>query len=188
MNLENFEFLEKFRDQESIHFLEIGYFDNYKANSFLRNYLTSVNSTMTCIIPLVDIKRYQSIESISINEKMNIHRGFSILLLPLLEQKYHFIYINGDHRDDIVWMDAILSFDKLLPGGIMVFDYWSELDELNKLRKEETRVKIYEFLCDYQNYIYVIETGIRVVIQKIRDRPVSDHYDGLTVLMNTYRR
>tara|TARA_Y100000389_G_C17059147_1_gene316512 strand:- start:20 stop:268 length:249 start_codon:yes stop_codon:yes gene_type:complete len=52
-----------------------------------------------------------------------IKRGLSIDILPTLPDKhYDMLYIDGDHSEDAVWIDAIYGFPKVKNNGIMIFD------------------------------------------------------------------
>ena len=62
-----------------------------------------------------------------VDGRVVVVEGFSQDLLPtLLEEwanKIDFVYIDGDHRADPVYLDAILSFPLMRPGtGTMIFD------------------------------------------------------------------
>jgi len=48
--------------------------------------------------------------------------GDSSVYLQELKQRYHFIYIDGDHTTAGVLIDAELSWQRLFSGGIIAFD------------------------------------------------------------------
>ena len=110
-------------------------------NYLIDNFLSGNGCTITCIDPWIKYSE-STINKISgvddfINEntyeiflnnikynknKIIIKRGLSNNVLPNLKQKYHFIYIDGDHSASAVWLDATMSFKILISGGIMIFD------------------------------------------------------------------
>ena len=179
----NFEILNKYKNMNDINFLEIGSFEGMGTNYFIDNFLSGNNSTITCIDPWIKYSE-STITKMSewdnlINEntydifinntnynknKIIIKRGFSYDILPKLEKIYDFIYIDGDHSEKAVWLDAIYSFKILRNNGIIIFDdyTWNTCDKSPKNA-------IDKFLDEYKNFIKVISIGYQVVIQKIND-------------------
>ena len=65
--------------------------------------------------------------------KLEIHKGFSSRELPKLasnnmQEYFDFIYIDGSHQAPDVLLDAVLGFQLLRVGGVMIFDdyLWQE--------------------------------------------------------------
>ena len=59
---------------------------------------------------------------------MNVIIGYSQNELKKLNKNYYdFIYIDGDHTNEGVFIDSVLSFPLLKNGGIIIFDdyLWS---------------------------------------------------------------
>jgi len=55
--------------------------------------------------------------------KVRVHRGRSRELLPTLEDgSFDIVYVDGNHGPEFVLEDAVVSFRKLKPGGVMIFD------------------------------------------------------------------
>lgn len=176
-----FNVLEKYRGKNNIKFLEIGSFEGYGTNYFVENFLQGENSEITCIDPWI---KYSQSTITNINEwdnvineetynifinntkgnsnKIIVKRGLSKDILPLLNEKYDFIYIDGDHSEKAVWIDATLSFKLLKVGGIMIFDdyEWNEGDKSPKKAVDK-------FLNDYSTKIRVIHVAYQVCIEKI---------------------
>ena len=55
-------------------------------------------------------------------DKVIIKKGYSNDIMQDLTDDYDFIYIDGSHEKHHVLLDGILAFDRLKPGGIMIFD------------------------------------------------------------------
>ena len=179
-NPQNFKILEKYKNMNNIQFLEIGSFEGYGTNYFIDNVLTG-NSSSTCIDPWIKYSE-STITKISewdnlINEntynifmnntihnknKIIIKRGLSCDILPTLEKVYDFIYIDGDHSEKAVYIDAIYSFNILRNNGIMIFDDY----EWNQGEKSPKNA-IDRFLKEYENKIEVIVINHQVVIKKL---------------------
>jgi predicted O-methyltransferase YrrM len=65
--------------------------------------------------------------------KLEIHKGLSSIELPKLASKnmqeyFDFIYVDGSHQAPDVLLDAVLGFQLLRVGGVMIFDdyLWQE--------------------------------------------------------------
>ena len=65
--------------------------------------------------------------------KLEIHKGLSSRELPKLASKnmqeyFDFIYVDGSHQAPDVLLDAVLGFQLLRVGGVMIFDdyLWQE--------------------------------------------------------------
>ena len=179
----NFKILECFKKKNNINFLEIGSFEGMGTNYFIDNYLTGENSFITCIDPwikysestltkldewddLINENTYNIfLKNIDSNKnKIIVKRGFSVDILPTLEKKYDFIYIDGDHSEKAVWLDAIHSFKILKNNGILIFDdyNWNE-------NEKSPKNAIDNFLKKYKMYIQVICINSQVVVKKISD-------------------
>jgi hypothetical protein len=150
---------------------------------FIDNFLNGSNSFITCIDPWIkysdstitkmdgwDNLINENTYDIFINNtfaqrnKIIIKRGLSCDILPTLDKIYDFIYIDGDHSEKAVWIDAINSFKILRNNGIMIFDdyTWNTGDKSPK-------IAIDKFLNEYKNYIQIISINYQVIIKKIND-------------------
>ncbi len=55
--------------------------------------------------------------------KITLRRESSFTVLPGLESAgYDFVYIDGDHEGKSVLFDGLTAFEKLKPGGVLIFD------------------------------------------------------------------
>lgn len=129
-------FLNSFKNKPNLHFLEIGCFQGRSTIWLLENILTDKSSKITCIDTFEGstehliyfqnhIKNLFDIFTHNISKfknKVNIIKDKSQNALKIINDKYDFIYIDGDHKSSSVIEDAILSFSLLKNGGIMIFD------------------------------------------------------------------
>ncbi len=181
-DMTNIAFLDRFKNVDNVKFLEIGAFEGYGTNFFAK-YLTGRDCSITCIDPwikysestIANITGYDNIineETYNIFlkntqgncDKIIIKRGFSVDILPTLEDKYDFVYVDGDHSEKAVWVDAVQSFNLLKVGGIMTFDdyMWNEGDKSPKAAVDQ-------FLDTYKDRIRVLAKNYQVVIEKIKE-------------------
>lgn len=130
----NFEQLKNIIDiNKPINFLEIGCFEGNCHKWMYENILIHPQSKSTVIDPfdmtITHLNWKDSIyNSFTQNlsnylEKINIQKGFSDDILPILEKNsYDIIYIDGDHSANAAFKDGINSIDLLKKDGIMIFD------------------------------------------------------------------
>jgi predicted O-methyltransferase YrrM len=182
-NPNGFNILEQYKNKNNIKFLEIGSFEGYSANYFISNFLRGYNSTITCVDPWIkysestiskfdhaDHLMNENTYNIFMNNTRNnrnkiiIKRGLSKDILPTLHREYDFIYIDGDHSEEAVWVDAVLSFDILKINGIIIFDdyLWTCGDTI-------TKRGIDKFIQEYSSKIKMLFINYKVAIQKISD-------------------
>ena len=77
---------------------------------------------------------------------------------------YDFIYIDGDHTAQAVFIDASLAWKALKPGGIMAFDdYLWELDAPINMRPQAA---IDLFIILMKDHLTLIGTGSQIWIRK----------------------
>jgi len=181
-----FSILDRYRNKPNIKFLEIGSFEGQSTNYFVETFLTGEESTITCIDPWIKyseatIAKIENLDD-AINEdtyttflkniennssKIIIKKGFSYDIIPTLTDMYDFVFVDGDHSEKAVWLDAILSFEKLNVGGLIIFDdyKWHTGDKSPKNA-------IDRFMKEYAPYIKVIHIHYQVIIEKVANKEV----------------
>jgi len=179
-NIPTFEsVLAKYKGKQDLHFLEIGCFEGRATCWLLENILTDISSKITVIDPFHpnmfldknDIGDYYSRFKNNVHEhadKVIVYVGMSwdyLLANRLQSGKFEFIYVDAGHKSTEVLLDAILSFQYLKVGGIMLFDdyLWGEPDtEPSKTPK----IAIDAFIESHKDYLTVIYSGYQVAIIK----------------------
>jgi predicted O-methyltransferase YrrM len=177
--------LSKYKDMGDMHFLEIGCFEGRSTVWLLENILTNKSSKITCIDTFEgsiehhihhEYRRFlPTLFDIFCNnivhfaDKVIIKQGKSQDILKGLNDKYDFIYIDGDHTATAVMEDAVLSFALLQPGGIMIFDdyLWGvDLANPDKINLNIPKNAIDCFLRIYSDKIKVLYIDYQVIIEK----------------------
>lgn len=91
-------------------------------------------------------------------DKVIVKRGLSKDVLKTLNtNEYDFIYVDGSHEAHDVLFDAVLAFDILKIGGIMIFDDY---------RWEGVNHSVNAFVIAYQKFIKVIHIDHQLTIYK----------------------
>ena len=170
--------------------LELGTFEGRSACWFLDNVLTHPDSRLVCVDPYAydkDYKGQHGLASVSGIETMldqacetaianlerydnvDFHYGKSSEEFLRSRQTqgltFDFIYIDGNHHSGYVLLDAVLSWNLLKIGGVMMFDdyRWG-----GKRKGYQTpRVAINSFLRCYQDWLKVIHKNRQVHIRKL---------------------
>lgn len=166
--------------------LEIGSFEGLTSNFIVENILTD-DGKLICVDPLTDIYLNNNLSDLdkkrndddfsffkdqysrfinNVNEhietgKIELIRDLSVNVFDILIDNYRnrfdFIYIDGDHRPEGVYIDAVNSFILCKNLGYILFDDYSW---------ENTGVGIDKFLKEYDGKYSLITKGYQVLIQK----------------------
>jgi predicted O-methyltransferase YrrM len=168
--------LQQFKGKPNIHALEIGTFKGRAAIWFLDNILHHPTSSITCIDLFRDYiggafeHRFDhNIKVSGFSGRVKKIKGSSHTVLRNLKfNTYDFVYIDGSHVAKDVLMDAILSWDLLKVGGIIIFDdyRWHE-HEYGRWRRPQ--IAIDAFLHVFKPYVEVLHKDYQVIVQKKQD-------------------
>ena len=185
--------LSQFKNQP-INVLEIGSYEGKSATWLLDNILTHPNAKLFCCDPFSGSVEHNSqnmnIYDIFINNikshipKVTICRGYSYDLLKstlLKNNRFDFIYIDGDHHPYSALEDAVLCFRILKYGGIMIFDdyEWKGYSELHT-----PKFGVDGFILGYKNLIDIIHIGYQYIIRKKLPKELNS-VDYLTYIYST---
>jgi predicted O-methyltransferase YrrM len=167
--------------------LEIGSFEGLTSNYIVDN-IISKKGKLICIDPLTDsylndnltdddiiknesdFKYFKDQYSRFVNNvkehidsgKIELIRDLSVNVFKYFikeyKSKFDFIYIDGDHRPDGVYIDAINSFELCKKEGFILFDDYQWND---------TGIGIDNFLNEYKDKYKLLIKNYQVLIQKI---------------------
>lgn len=159
--------------KRDLRYLEIGVFEGRCMLWMLEKILTHPTARATAI----DIfsgtlkKRYlANIEKAGVAAKVTTIVGRSAVELRRLPRdSFDIIYVDGGHTARDVLADAVLSFDLLREGGILIFDdyRWEEGKWPDDMRPQ---VAIDAFVTAYRNYLEVLDHTYVVFVKKVPDR------------------
>lgn len=198
--------LKDLKGKPGIHALEIGGHEGFSTIWQLENILTDPTSTITSIDIFLekDIENRfdQNIEATGVAHKVTKLKGSSEKMLRDLPfGKYDYVHIDGSHLAKFVLSDAVLSWDLLKPGGLMIFDDYDFLPKPSrkdysptgiraldvylyrkKTQEKWTKPALDAFLKIYGPYIEVLFKKYQVVVRKKpRDEvdPFERHFEGV---------
>jgi len=173
-----------------VHGLEVGSYEGMSAIWSLENILTHPTDTITCIdifdTPNLEDTFDRNVVATGMPEKMIKAKGPSEHMLCSLEpNSYDYIYIDGCHLPKWVLSDAVMGWELLKPGGLMIFDDYRHIEpkpaeaRLTGINFIDTylwnkrgqhrdcpKPSIDAFLKIYKPYHEVIFKGYQVIIKK----------------------
>lgn len=95
------------------------------------------------------------------------YRGTSKEQLKLVNDTFDFIYIDGSHLQEDVLYDAVVSFEFLKPGGVMIFDdYGSGEVRPDGFDNREVKRAVDAFITCNIKYLDIVHIGWQLVIIK----------------------
>lgn len=167
--------LDEFRGKE-VHALEIGSFQGRASRWLMENILTHPDATLTCVDTfegsvehtpelLRDLRALFDHNLSPFQEKLNVLVGKSNLILPHIDTRFDFAYIDGDHRAFAVLEDAVNAFNLLKFGGIMIFDDYLWNGGARAI--DNPRIAIDAFLEINKDRLVILHKDYQVIVRKI---------------------
>jgi hypothetical protein len=142
--------LQHLQGKPDVHGLEIGSYEGMSSVWALEHILTHPTSTITCI----DIFDNENIEArfdhnviaTGTPEKIIKVKGPSEHMIRMLEiNRYDYVYIDGCHLPKWALSDAVMSWETLKSGGLMIIDDYKHIDA----RPKSSRFTRIGFIDDY---------------------------------------
>jgi hypothetical protein len=99
-------------------------------------------------------------------DRLTVLKGGSAQVLSSLEGNYDFVYVDGSHAYGDVLVDTLLSWQRLPPGGFMVWDdyFWSMKKVYGRLKP---KLAIDQFLSAHRGKYRVLFAWSQVGIQHL---------------------
>jgi predicted O-methyltransferase YrrM len=164
--------LQGFAGQPDVHGLEIGCFEGRSTIWFLENVLTHPTSHMTSIDVFTEDmeERFDhNIEVSGLSGKVTKLKGYSQDVLRTLEyNSVDFAYIDGCHLASCVLTDAVLTWDLLKTGGVMIFDDYLWRKERPPIERPELAIDA--FLEIFSDRYRLKHSAYQVIIEKTQGR------------------
>ena len=172
--------------------IEIGCFEGQASNYFVDNLLTN-KGKLICIDPLTDkylneelngvyqkgnetywsyfknqYERFISnVKKATDSNKIELYRDLSRNVFPKILQLYRqqadFIYVDGDHRTEFVYLDAVNSFELCKVGGVILFD---DYEWHGPIKSEDPKIGIDRFIKNYSKNCDVIIKNWQLAVKK----------------------
>lgn len=148
-----------------ISYLEVGVFEGRSMLWMLKNVLTNPDSRATGIDIEIFPNYVRNLVRSGACEKVTNLKGPSQKILHTLPEKsFDLIYIDGSHLGRDVLVDAVLAFDRLKVGGLMVFDdYAWYTDWAPEIRPGPA---IDAFITEYRHELEVVHKGYQMIVRR----------------------
>jgi predicted O-methyltransferase YrrM len=161
--------LEDYRDRPAVRMLEIGSYEGRSAIWFLANVLTHATASLVCIDiftrPAYALRFDHNIRVSGVGHKVAKLKGSSQdILRRLPHDHFDLIYIDGWHEAAYVLKDAVMSWHRLKPGGVMILDDY--LWDLYKPARDRPQIAIDIFLESFEGKYEVLLKDYQVAIRK----------------------
>ncbi|MGZ3579592.1 MAG: class I SAM-dependent methyltransferase [Syntrophales bacterium] len=106
------------------------------------------------------------------SSQVKVMKGFSqekLRLLPL--NSVDLIYIDGDHRSKAVIMDAVLSWDLLKEGGILIFDDYKLGYDLPMEMRPEFAIDV--FMSLFPDEFQILLNDYQMIVRKNKSQCIE---------------
>lgn len=171
--------LSPYAGRPGLHYLEVGVFEGRSAVWMLENVLTHPSSTLTGIDLFPGDLQDHYLANLRLSgyaQKARTIKGRSQRELRRLEpDSYDIIYIDGGHTADMVLADAVLCWELLKTGGLLIFDdyQWKRETYPDELRPG---MAIDAFITAYRNYLEIVHREYQAIVRKKEGPDLSDPY------------
>lgn len=170
---------------QHIYGLEIGTYQGGSAEFFLDNICTHPWSRFYCVDTFlgsaeharlgIDCTKNEDLTRQRLaphGDRAVILKGRSDERLPELHRqglKLHVMYIDGAHDSANTLRDAVMGFNLMVVGGVMIFDDYEWREMPSPL--DNPQAGIDGFLAAYAKHLKVIGRGWQVAVEKISELP-----------------
>jgi len=161
--------LEDYRDRPGVRMLEIGSYEGRSTVWFLANVLTHATASIVCVDIFTRaayaLRFDHNIRVSGVGHKVTKLQGPShTILRKLPRDHFDVIYIDGWHEAAYVLKDGVMSWHRLKPGGVMIFDDY--LWDLHKPARDRPQIAIDVFLESFAGQYEVLLKDYQVAIRK----------------------
>jgi predicted O-methyltransferase YrrM len=163
------------RGRPDLRYLEVGVYEGRSLLWMLENVLTHPTSRLTGIDIELRPRLASNIEKSGQAERINMIVGPSQTeLRKLPARSFDVIYIDGSHVSADVLADAVLGFELLNEGGLIVFDDYAWVGaSVNKrgLLPDQLRPRmaIDAFVRAYRYDVGVVQSGYQMILRRTTD-------------------
>lgn len=160
-----------------LRYLEVGVFEGRSLLWMADNVLTDPSTQMVAVDIFMDEYEANFDHNVSVSPAKDRVRKIkgpsSSVLADSQLGTFNIIYIDGSHTADDVLADAVLAWQHLAPGGIMVFDDY----EWTGRGKDATplpaellpRLAVDAFLAAYRYELEILHRGFQIAIRRVEN-------------------
>lgn len=173
--------------------LEIGCFEGLTSNYIVDSMLSN-EGKLICVDPLGDSYLTENLDEDDLYENQNdysffegqyrrfmnnteekrksgkiqLYREISSKFyennIELYREKFDFIYIDGDHRPESVYLDAINCFEMCKSGGLILFD---DYEWKKDATERSTKLGIDRFMNEFSDKCRIKKKNYQLLVEKL---------------------
>ena len=176
-------YLKDYQGRPDLRILEIGSYEGRSALWFLDNVLSHPTAMLVCVDvflnPFLEARFDHNVRVSGSAIKVTKMKGLSEALIPQLPpESFDLIYVDGGHRTINVLMDGVLAWERLTPGGLIIFDDY--LWQLERPLHERPQLGIDLLLTLLAGRYELVMKDYQVILRKHRNpRPIKSHEASL---------
>jgi predicted O-methyltransferase YrrM len=176
------EVLASYAGKPGIHYLEVGVFEGRSVIWMLENVLTHPSARVTAVDLFPEDLQERFLANLRTSgflDKTRTIKGLSQFILRKLEpNSFDIIYLDGGHTADMVLTDAVLSWELLKTGGLMIFDdyAWNRDSYPAELRPG---VAVDAFITAFRNYLDIVHRDYQLIVRKKEGPALVDPYQTI---------
>ena len=161
-----------FEGRPDLGYLEVGVYEGRATTWMFQNILTHPSSRAVGIDIFshegLEERFRENLERIGVLDRVETLVGYSNVKLRELEgEHFDIIYVDASHIASDVLRDAVLSWDLLKPGGILIFDdYRYTLHFPLELRPKRA---LDTFVTAFRDELDVLHRDFQLIVRKKRD-------------------
>jgi predicted O-methyltransferase YrrM len=147
-------------------YLEVGIYEGRSMMWMLDNALRHPDSRATGVDISIQERYLQNLRRSGSCPKVRSLEGRSQEVLRTLpKDSYDVIYVDGSHVTQDVLIDAVLAFDLLKPGGLLIFDDYAPVLRFwpNDIRPKQA---IDAFVAGYRQHLEPVHQGMQLMLRK----------------------
>ncbi len=161
--------LKKLKGKPNAQGLEVGCFEGRSTIWFLANILTHPTSRMTCIDVFtegIEARFDNNVKVSGLAKRVIKKKGYSQDVLRTLPvESYDFAYIDGCHLASCALTDAVMTWELIKPGGIIIFDDYDW--HMNDPPSKRPKIAFDAFIESFIDQIEVRHIGRQLIVKKL---------------------
>jgi predicted O-methyltransferase YrrM len=148
--------------------LEIGSFEGRSAVWFLQNILTGAGSTLSCVDrfrPPYGERFDRNVAASGCSSRVIKLTGDSAAVLPsMASASFDAVYVDGGHREQEVWGDALQAWRVARPGAVIIFDDYGWRPDLPPEQRPKRAID--RFLLRHAGAYQILQCAYQVALLK----------------------
>jgi predicted O-methyltransferase YrrM len=159
--------LNSYRGLPNMRYLEIGVSEGCSLIWMLQNIFTHSSSRADVIDNFFDKTQNilrKNLGGFQLRRKVSIYKGESSVVIPKLDRQYDVIYIDGCHCPAHILSDSVMSWAKLKPGGLMIFDDY-QLESQHQVHNSP-KIAVDAFVDCFRPDLEFLHKNFCVVVKK----------------------